>query len=169
MDAGVAASSFPSLERSRRTLRSMIPRWRQEWTETGLVVALLVLIAAVGVLVLHVNGPRTVAEAVAPDGTEMRLVQRCNWSGEPFTTGFYFRRPGENWGWFYYDHQDNYWSRRSSRVTLDTNAGIALFYRDGVPAVTYDWKRERFILHRWRRVTVGAQAWLRPDQVPGER
>lgn len=125
------------------------------------------VLAATGILVRHLNGPRVVAQAVAPDGTEMRIVQRCNWSGEPFTTGFYYRPPGAaSWGWFYMDHEDDYWSSRAASVTVNTNFGAALFCRNGVVVVTFDWEREHFTLQPMRRAITGAQTWLPPGQEP---
>ena len=106
----------------------------------------LFLIAAVGLLIWHINGPRVVARAVSPEGIEMCIVQRCNWSVEPFTTRFFYRKPGTDWIGFYYDHQDWYWG--SGTVSLNTNLHEAVFFRDGVPVVTFDWDVERYTLHR---------------------
>lgn len=97
----------------------------------------------------HLNGPRWVGHAVSPEGVEMGVLQECNWSGEPFTTRFVFRQPGGAWAAFYYDHQDDYW--RKSRVWLDTNAGLAWFYRGAKPAVTFAWRTETCFLHRRNR------------------
>lgn len=90
----------------------------------------------------HISVPRVIGRALAPDGTEMCLVQRCNWSGEPFTTSFYSRKPGAPWNWFYYDHQDVYWD--SSPVVLDTNTQVATFYRGKSTAVTFNWSTETY-------------------------
>jgi len=124
----------------------------------------IALIASISMCARHVSGPRTIASAVAPDGTEMRLVQRCNWSGEPFTTSFFIRKPGTPWGWFYYDHQDDYWN--SARVQLDTNAGRAVFLRGNVRAVTFEWTNEVYTLHRWNRTMTGAQSRLPVGRSP---
>ena len=113
----------------------------------------------------HVSGPRIVARAVAPDGTEMCVVQKCNWGAEPFTTRFVFRKPGgTTWGSFYYDHQDVYWG--TSRVVLDTNVGVAVFYRGNSPAVTFAWATEIYTLHRFNRTLTGAQWQLPADWAP---
>jgi hypothetical protein len=85
----------------------------------------------------------------------MCIVQQCNWSGEPFTTSFIYRKPGADWGWFYYDHQDWYWGR--ARVSLDPKARVAVFYRDNSPAVTFAWDTETYTLHRRNRTLTGAQ------------
>ena len=71
-------------------------------TQIILIVAFLVLVVSV-LFMRHVGGPRVVAHAVAPDGTEMCIVQQCNWNAEPFTTSFVFRKPGAEWRRFYYD------------------------------------------------------------------
>jgi hypothetical protein len=119
----------------------------------------LILVVSVGLFLDHISGPRVVARAVAPDGTEMCVVQQCNWSAEPFTTSFVYRRPGSTWGRFYFDHQDDYWG--SSRVVLDTNRGVAVFYRESSPAVTFAWATETYTMHRWSRTMTGAQ-WQLP-------
>src|SRR5438477_6684127 len=107
----------------------------KRFTRLAFVVLALAFVLLIGWFIKHIIGPRVVARAVAPDGTEMCIVQKCNWSGEPFTTSFYYRKPGGPWGWFYYDHQDWYWS--GDRVSLDTNSAVATFYRKGKPAVTF--------------------------------
>jgi hypothetical protein len=118
-------------------------------------ITLALLVVGFGSCVYHINGPRVIGRAVAPDGTEMCIVQKCNWSAEPFTTSFLYRTPKGQWGWFYFDHQDWYWS--SSRAVLDTNAHKAVFYRGHSPAVTFDWTTETYTLHRWNRTMTGAQ------------
>jgi len=118
-----------------------------------------VVVVVVGSSIRHISTPRVVGRAVAPDGTEMCIVQECNWSAEPFTTSFVYRRPGGQWGRFYFDHQDIYWGR--SRVSLDTNAQRAVFYRGGSPAVTFSWPSETYTMHRWNRTMTGAQ-WQMP-------
>ena len=103
--------------------------------------------------------PRVIARAVAPDGTEMCILQRFNWSAEPFTTKFFFRKPGSSWGAFYFDHQDDYWS--DSRVVINPVTSVAVFYRGNSPAVTFDPATETYTLHRRNQTTVGAQ-WQMP-------
>ncbi|HYT59256.1 MAG TPA: hypothetical protein VEL06_03745 [Haliangiales bacterium] len=117
------------------------------------------LIVSAALFLRHIGAPRVVGRAVAPDGTEMCIVQQCNWNAEPFTTSFVYRTPGKPWGRFYYDHQDSYWGH--SRVSVDTNAGIAVFYRGGSPAVTFAWATETYTMHRWNRTVTGAQ-WQLP-------
>jgi len=116
-------------------------------------------IVCIGLFLRHIGAPRVVGRAVAPDGTEMCIVQHCNWSAEPFTTSFVYRRAGGNWGAFYFDHQDVYWG--GSRPVLDTNRGVAVFYRGSSPAVTFAWASETYTMHRWSRTMTGAQ-WRLP-------
>lgn len=124
----------------------------------AIIAGVIALILCTAVFVRHISGPRIVARAITPDGVEMRVIQRCNWNAEPFTTGFYFRKPGGQWGWFYFDHQDWYWSR--APVRIDTNAGKAVFFRKGSPAITFAWSNEAYTLHRWNRTLTGAQSRL---------
>ena len=126
-----------------------------------------VLVASIASCVHHMSGPRIVGRAVAPDGTEMCLVQECNWSAEPFTTSFVYRRPEGRWGRFYFDHQDTYWG--SSRSTVDTNAQRAVFYRGDSPAVTFAWTTETYTMHRWNRTMTGAQWQVPPGWSPQMR
>ena len=127
-------------------------------TQIILIISAFVVIVVGVLFVRHIGRPRVVARAVAPDGTEMCIVQRCNWNAEPFTTSFFYRRPGSNWGWFYFDHQDSYWS--TSRVSLNTKTGVAVFYRGSSQAITFAWETEIYTMHRWDRTMTGAQSQL---------
>ena len=124
---------------------------------------LLLMIGAIGTLIFltlvgrYINRPRIIVSAMAPDGTEMCIVQQCNWSAEIFTTSFVYRKPGKPWGWFYYDHQDWYWG--SGRFVVDTNLTTAVFYRDDKVTVEFDWTTETYHL-RPKRTLTGAQRWL---------
>lgn len=113
----------------------------------------------VAMLVSHIAHPRIVGRAVTPDGTELCIVQECNWGPELFTTSFVYHKPGTEWRRFYYDHQDDYWG--SARVTLDTNTRVAVFYRGSSPAVTFHWDSEIYTMHRWSRTLTNAQ-WQMP-------
>ncbi len=129
-------------------------------TRTKIIVASIgvVLAAAAVLFVRHIDDPRVVARAVAPDGTEFCVVQTCNWDFEFFTTSCYYRKAGGQWGWFYYDHQDWYWGR--GRAEVDTVANRISIYRGGRLTVTFDWESERFRLLRDgfpRRDFTGAQ------------
>src|SRR5947208_1185720 len=65
----------------------------KRFTPLALILLAFAFVLLIGWFIKHINGPRVVARAVAPDGTEMCIVQKCNWSGEPFTTSFYYRKP----------------------------------------------------------------------------
>ncbi len=121
-------------------------------------VSLIACVAVVAFLA-HIAHPRIVARAVTPDGTELCIVQECNWDPEMFATSFVYHKPGSRWRWFYYDHQDGYWG--SARVKLDTNANVAVFYRGGSPAVTFRWDSEIYTLHRLSRTLTNA-----PENLP---
>lgn len=114
--------------------------------------ATVVLLAIVaGICVRRVTAPRVVGRAVSPDGIEMCVVQQYNWGGEPFTTSFVFRKPGDDWGIFYFGHQDGYW--RHSPASVDAASKVARFYRGTNIAVTFDWAGEIY----WRGDQ--ARAW----------
>src|SRR5438046_2788393 len=120
------------------------------------VVVIVAAVIGIGLLPRAILGPRILARALAPDGTEMYMVQESSWKELPwFTTSFVYRKPGGAWGRFYYHHEDNYWS--GGRVAIDTNAGVAVFYRRGSPAVTFAWGPDPYTMHRWNRTMTGAQ------------
>jgi hypothetical protein len=112
----------------------------------------------------HISHPRTVARAMTPEGIELRIVQECNWSIEPFTTSFVYRQPHQNWQWFYYDHEDLYWG--TGAVSLDTTNHVAVFYRGSTPAVTFHWDSKIFTLHRWNRTLTNSQNQMPLDWNP---
>jgi hypothetical protein len=119
------------------------------------------LIAVAALSIWHINGPRVVARTVAPDGTEFCVVQTCNWDLEFFTTSCYYRKPGGQWGWFYYDHQDWYWGR--GRAEVDSVAKRISIYRNQRVTVTFEWESERFRLLRSdfpQRELIKAQEWM---------
>jgi hypothetical protein len=125
-----------------------------------IIIAVLVIVAGV-LFVRHIDGPRVVARAVAPDGTEFCVVQKCNWDLEFFTTSCFYRKPGGRWGWFYYDHEDWYWGR--GRTEIDNAAKRISIIRDGRVTVTFDWESEGFSLLRGdfpHRQFKGAQEWM---------
>jgi hypothetical protein len=103
-------------------------------------------LAAIALWAAQALSPRIVARVVTPDGVEACVLQKFNWSGEPFTTGFVFRKPGGPWKWFYYDHQDWYWG--TARVVLDASSNMLVVYRGKDRAITFDWDKELYTLHR---------------------
>jgi hypothetical protein len=56
-----------------------------------LAVVIIASVLAIGFGLKELTGTRIVAKALAPNGTELYVVQKFNWSGEPFTTGFHYR------------------------------------------------------------------------------
>jgi hypothetical protein len=116
-------------------------------------------------IIRHLSVPRVVGRAMTPDGVELCVVQ--NWNAEPFNTSFVFRKPGGQWGWFYYDHEDWYW--RKARIVLDTNACMARIFRGDTEAIAFAWKSETYTMHRWRRKIEGPQGTMAPGWEPGMR
>jgi hypothetical protein len=118
-----------------------------------LLIALLagvIVVSMVGVFrIREMVRPRILARVSTPDGVEMCVIQKCNFSAEMFTTSFLYRRPSDVWRWFYYDHEDGYWS--ASQVKIDPEKKVAVFLRDQQPAITFDWANEDYTLHRFRR------------------
>jgi len=115
----------------------------------------------VGKLVIRIARPRAVAQAAVPNAIEFRVVQKFNWSGEPFTTACYYQKPGGLWGWFYYDHEDDYWESGTAQV--DPVAKRISIVRDGNVTVTFDWESETY--QKWSKGRVereikGAQSWM---------
>ena len=115
-------------------------------------------------LIRHINGPRIVGRATAPDGTKLLILQKCNWDTEPFTTKFYIGRTNGTWAAFYFDHQDDYWDHSSCEIK--TNEGRVIFYRGNSPAITYWWTNESYKLHRCNRTATGAQQEMPPEWLP---
>jgi hypothetical protein len=126
----------------------------------GISIGLALLISA-ALFLWHIDRPRVVARAIAPDGTEFCVIQTFNWHAELFTTSCYYRKPGGQWGWFYYDHQDWYWGRGRAELDLE-NTRISI-YRGGRLTVTFDWVSETFQLLRPdvpHREIAGALKWM---------
>jgi hypothetical protein len=73
-----------------------------------------------------------------------------------------YRQPGGIWKGFYYHHEDDFWGR--SRAKMDTNNHTVVFYRTNTAAVTFDYRSETYIMHRWKRTnhepaTMEAKWW----------
>jgi hypothetical protein len=127
---------------------------------TKIMLALLIMAAlvAIGLVLRHLRGPRLVARGVTPDGAEVCIVQQSSsdsllW----YKTSFIFRQPGGNWQRFYFHHEDRYWG--GSRVSLDTNAQVATFYRGRSPAVAFAWATGAYTNLQRRRTA-------EPQQMP---
>jgi len=119
-----------------------------------IVAALLVLAQ----LPRHILGPRVVSCAVTSDGFEMCIVQHSSLDSLPwFTTSFISRKRGGGWQRFYFHHEDYYWG--GGRVSLDTNAQVATFYRGRSPAVSFAWETGSYTNLLRRRTA-------EPEQMP---
>lgn len=129
-----------------------------------LTVALVAGVLAAGLFISRRVYPHIVGSARAPDGTEFCLVQEFNWSGEPFTTSFVYRKPGACWRRFYYGHQDLYWDQ--ARAIVDSNQHVVVFYRGSSPAVTFHWDTEVYTHHRRNDTLTNCQWELPADWTP---
>ena len=126
--------------------------------------AILFLLAIGAIFLLgqsikHFFRPRVVVRTTVPNVVEFCVVQK--FSGEPFTTSCYYRKPGGPWGWFYYDHEDDYWDKGAAEVDPETKQ--IRIIRDGRVTVKFDWETEiyRKIEKGGNdRTTTGAQSWM---------
>lgn len=121
----------------------------------------MIVLAIVVCSLFFVLSTRTIAEAVAPDGTEFKVVQ--GWGDDFWNTAVFYRSPGKPWGWFYYDHDDYFWAR--GKVEVDTSEGVFRVHRKGIITATFRWGTEEFVLSRPnfpRRHFKAAQEWF-PD------
>jgi hypothetical protein len=114
---------------------------------TGFVFGMLAV--GLGLFGILPGGDGIVEHITSPDGTEMMITQEHN--GEPYSVGFYFRKKGGNWGWFYYEHEDTRWYRSLSHIRLTEDARSATVYRLFWPVATFDLEQESFTLLRWGR------------------
>ena len=104
---------------------------RSSWVLTLFFIGLLV----VGFLVLILLRPRIVAEAYAPDGSHLCVVQTA---GTPyFNTATYIRQSNGKWRWFYLEHEDLPWLGGSIRS--DPTGNRLTIVRSGAPLAEYDW------------------------------
>jgi hypothetical protein len=134
---------------------------RIKWAFAALAVLLAVSLA---LLAWAVFRPRIVARATAPNGTEIFVVQRFL-DGEPwFNTSFFYRTAAGQWGWCYFDHEDNLWSHAD--IVTNRDARRLTVLRDGTPAITFDWETETYVLLRWNRTNIGVANWLPAGSVP---
>jgi hypothetical protein len=79
---------------------------------TILTVAAVAFVGIFGIAFYYLGpgGTGVLSRLTLPDGSEFRLIQRYNYSPEPYTIDFFFRLPNASWGWCYIDHQDSRWS-----------------------------------------------------------
>lgn len=107
---------------------------------TGIVLLALSLVAVI--FVVRIARPRIVLHAMTPDGTEICIFQRFTGTTDLFETSFYSKKPGKNWGWFYYNHEDLPWL--SGRIELDTTNKTATIFRGSKAVARYDWSNDTF-------------------------
>lgn len=81
-------------------------------------------------LVVQPGSSGVVASLRLADGSEYMVTQKCNWSTEPYTVGFYMRPPGGGWGWCYMDHEARRW--RDVAMTHDTATDTIVVTERGV-------------------------------------
>lgn len=127
-----------------------------------LILTILVIVFAALLLLIfgHIDKPRVVVQGTAPDGTEMCIVQQFNRGAEPFTTSFVYKKPGGQWGRFYFDHQDWYWGRGA--IQISTDQPMATVLRKGKPVVEFNWETEEYLLiGKYDKKISGAQ-WVMP-------
>jgi hypothetical protein len=138
-------------------------------TKIMLVLLIAAGLLAIGLLFRHIRGPRVVARVETPDGFELCIVQQASLRELPwFKTSFLSRHRGGTWERFYFHHEDSYWG--GSRVSLETNAHIATFYRGSAPAIAFAWTSGAYTnLHRFRRPEAPQQmpaGWSPQEPVP---
>src|SRR6266436_5198961 len=93
------------------------------------------------------GGDRIISRVTAAGGTEICVVQRYTslWS-EPYEVRFYYRRPGQAWGWFYFDHQDTRWWM--GKISLSRDGRRATIRRVLLPVAYFDIPAEAFTIVR---------------------
>jgi hypothetical protein len=105
-----------------------------------------------------------IARATTLDGVEMCVTHKSNYSVEPYTVSFYYKRPGQPWGGFYYEHEDTRWFRGSIEVNDDGT--MAIIKRGRSVVATFDLATDSFTIKRWNRTTKGAQKWMPEGWTP---
>src|SRR5688572_3676585 len=101
-------------------------------------------------LMRRLQGKRIVGKTAAPDGTKAVVVQTREWGatfagrGPKYSTFLYVKKPNEKWRGFYGEFKDDKWSRGDFEAA--PNAERVVIYRKNVPAITYYWATEKFIL-----------------------
>lgn len=105
-----------------------------------------------------------IARATAPDGTALCVTHKSNYSMEPYTVGFCFKRPDLPWGRFYFEHEDTRWFRGS--IEFDDKGTTALIKRGWRTVATFDLVTDSFTIRRWNRTIQGAQNWMPTDWTP---
>jgi transglutaminase-like putative cysteine protease len=141
----------------------LLQRKRMGWFGWGAV-------AVSGIWLILACGPGgngVLSRAVAPDGSEMCLVQ--GYSGkpwQPYRISFYCRRPGQNWVWYYYDHKDTRWWYGS--IKLDKNGTHATIRRLLRSVSYFDLPTESLTLVRWGRDNTSSRQRMKPGWEPAK-
>ena len=89
-------------------------------------------------------GDKLVTRTSTPDGTDIVLYQRCNYSLEPYHTHFYFRESGEPWKSFQIDFEDTRWF--SGRIDVTSDADLATVYRGKHTVAQFDLRARAFTM-----------------------
>lgn len=131
---------------------------------SGLVWLTLICIVARASYAIMPGKNVIIARVTTPDGVELCVTHKSNYSLEPYTVSFYFKRPNQPWGYFYYDHQDTRW--HSGSIGLNDDGSKAFINRGKVIVATFDLNTESFKIKRWDRVIQGAQKWMPEDWNP---
>ncbi len=135
------------------------------------VTALIWIVLTIGVLRVtyaFLPGKNVVLDRVTTtEGVELALTHRSNGSlGEPYTISFYYRKPGERWGWFYYEHEDTRWW--DGQIELNEDESLATIMRGTKPVATFDISNSAFTILGWDRTITGAQQWMPENWSPEE-
>ena len=106
--------------------------------------AALILAGSLFLMIVQPGGDGVQAHLKLDDGSEYMVKQRCNWSAEPYTVGFYMRAPGQKWGWCYVDHEADRW--RGVTLTHDTARDVIVIHQQGEKEGELDRKRGKLRL-----------------------
>jgi hypothetical protein len=85
------------------------------------------------------GGDKIIARVTSENGVEMCITQKY---GDFYEIRFFRKRPGEEWGAFYYDHQDLRWLR--GRIEINEKSSEALIYKGGTVVAKYDIRNDSF-------------------------
>ena len=111
--------------------------------------------------------PHVVARAVAPDGTELRIIQKYEGELHLLNTSIYVRHRGGWWNWFYYDHEDLPW--RWGNASVDLSRHLIVVRCEGRVTATYDYGTQDYHLLRAdfpQRTVHHGQDFLPPGKEP---
>jgi hypothetical protein len=105
--------------------------------------SLIVAGVLIGFLLLKdYRGERRIARVMAPDGTELYIVQNPEGRVLFWVTECFYRKAGGQWGLVSRNRFDLYW--RKPKVEIDIKAKRITVYRKGQVNMTFDWETERF-------------------------